>query len=76
MDNIKSALEKWGIPYVDLRYDTTLNVCEDDINNTYFYSEKENNKFQFYGDKTHPNIKGYDRFYVPIIEEKLISLSK
>ena len=76
MDNIKSALEKWGIPYVDLRYESNLDVSQDYINNTYFYSKKENNKFQFNGDKTHPNIKGYDRFYVPIIEEKLISLSK
>ena len=76
MDIIKSALEKWSIPYVDMRYETNLDVSQDYINNTYFYSEKENNKFQFYGDKTHPNIKGYDRFYVPVIEEKLISLSK
>ena len=77
MDNIKSALEKWGIPYIDLRYDTTLNVCEDDINNTYFYSDKdEYDNFILVGDKTHPNIKGYDRFYVPIIEERLISLNQ
>ena len=28
------------------------------------------------GDGTHPNLKAYDRFYVPVIEERLISLNQ
>lgn len=62
-NGIISALEKWGIPYVDIRKDTNLCAWTDRFASMYFS-----------GDGTHPNKIGYEQFYVPIIISKLISL--
>ena len=63
MDNIKSALEKWGIPYVDLRHESNL-MLVDGLTEKYFCN----------GDGTHPTRLAYERFHVPLIEAKLKSL--
>ena len=74
MDNIKSALEKWGIPYVDLRKETTLAAINQEINNSYFAHKFDEKGYDLVGDGTHPNRSGYEIFYVPLIEAKLKSL--
>ena len=63
MDIIKSALEKWEIPYVDLRYESNL-MLVDGLTEKYFCN----------GDGTHPTKEAYDIFYVPAIEAKLKTL--
>ena len=74
MDNIKSALEKWGIPYVDLRKETTLAAWNDDLKNNWFVHKFDENGNDLGGDGTHPNRLAYEKFYVPLIEAKLKSL--
>ena len=77
MDNIKSALEKWGIPYIDLRNETPLAAINQEINNSYFehkFEEEDENLVDKGGDGTHPNRLAYEKFYVPLIETKLKSL--
>ena len=61
---IKVALDKWGIPYVDLREETDLCASTPELADKYF-AEPEG---------SHPNKKAYEKFYVPIIESKLKSL--
>ena len=67
--------------HIYLRDKNNFAGWNDELNNAYFkrelvFDNTTNTYFYEVGDGTHPNIKGYDRFYVPVIEEKLISLSK
>lgn len=69
-DKLIQVLEKWGIPYVDISKETHLSAWNTEIANKYFaYAENQGQ-----GDGTHPNKTGYEKFYVPIIKSKLISL--
>lgn len=64
-DAIITVLEKWGIPYVDLRT-CGLAYYNSDWGTTYFSNDE--------GGDTHPNELGYAMFYVPTIEAKMQSL--
>ncbi|MEE1218589.1 MAG: SGNH/GDSL hydrolase family protein [Ruminococcus sp.] len=70
-DGIISALEKWGIPYVDLRYESNLAAWNQTIADTYFYHKVVDGVDQG-GDGTHPNYEAYKKFYVPPIEKALL----
>ncbi len=59
-----SALEKWCIPYIDLRKQTNLAAWNDTIGEAYFVEVAG----------THPTLNTYKQFYVPLIEAKLKTL--
>lgn len=61
---IVSVLEKWGIPYVNIREETNLCGWNETIGNQYFTEASG----------THPKKETYEQFYVPLITEKLKSL--
>ncbi len=61
---IISALEKWGIPYVNLKNETNLCAFNTTVANANFSK----------GDGTHPNRAAYEKYYVPLIESKLAML--
>ena len=64
-DAIASALEKWSIPYVDLRKSSALNGYNADWLTNYFGGANMG---------LHPNDNGYLYFYAPQIEAKLKTL--
>ncbi|MBU3112011.1 SGNH/GDSL hydrolase family protein [Clostridium lacusfryxellense] len=64
-DAIISALEKWSIPYVDLRKSSNLCGYNDVWLTNYFNGSSMG---------LHPNYNGYLYFYVPQIESKLKTL--
>ncbi|CAH1230647.1 hypothetical protein PAECIP111891_06709 [Paenibacillus allorhizoplanae] len=53
---LKSALEYYSIPYLDLNKNSRLNANIDFINNAYF---KKGFDVSHTGDRTHPNTKGH-----------------
>lgn len=61
---IKETLNKWGIPYIDIYEETGLTSDEYDREYQVFNQD----------DGIHPTKKAYEKFYVPVIEEKLKSL--
>ena len=65
-DAIESALNKWSIPYVDIRKEGKLAAFDNTWLLTYFGSGETMG--------THPNTLGYKMFYVPSVESKLQSL--
>lgn len=60
----KEILKKWGIPYLDLSeiagMDTVINAIA--------------SKYTANSDRTHPNVEGYWKFYLPHIEKFLEQL--
>ncbi len=66
---IKSVLNKWGIPYVDLFSECNLYALNDTVNNTYFKLNSSG-----VGDRVHPNKESYAKFYMPLIEAKIKNL--
>ncbi len=65
-DALARVLEKWSIPYVDIRRQGRLSGWNDDYLTAYF--SKDN------GNDTHPNHAGYTEFYVPLIEAAMSRL--
>ena len=65
-DAIISALEKWSIPYIDLRKSSSL--CG--YNQTWLTNYFQTNSTM----GLHPNYDAYLKFYVPQIETKLKTL--
>lgn len=65
-DAIISALEKWAVPYVDIRKEGTLMAYNADWLADYF-GEGETMG-------THPNTEAYSKFYNPIVEDRMKSL--
>lgn len=65
-DAIISALEKWAVPYVDIRKEGTLIDYNSEWLIKYFGEGEEMG--------THPNIEGYKKFYIPLIIDKMKSL--
>lgn len=66
---IKSILNKWGIPYVDLYNECNLCAINDTINNAYFKLNSEG-----VGDRVHPTKDAYAKFYMPLIEANIKAL--
>lgn len=65
-DAIITALNKWSMPYVDIRKEGTLMAYNSEWLSSYFgVGEAEG---------THPNTLGYKLFYVPLVEAKLETL--
>lgn len=65
-DAIITALNKWSMPYVDIRKEGTLMAYNSEWLSSYFrVGETEG---------THPNTLGYKLFYVPLVEAKLETL--
>ena len=62
-ERAKEICEKWSIPYVDLFIEGQLNT------NIIIMQQFTNNS-----DKTHPNSEGYELYYVPLIENKLLHI--
>ena len=56
----KTVCEKWSVPIADIYNNGTMNTFLDE------YVQYTGNE-----DKTHPNRRGYDNFYIPIIESTL-----
>ena len=65
-DAIISALNKWAVPYVDIRKEGSLMAYNNDWLSTYF-GEGETQG-------THPNTLGYRLFYNDLVESKMQSL--
>lgn len=63
---IKSTLNKWGIPYVDLYNECNLCAINETINNTYFKLNSDG-----IGDRVHPTKDAYAKFYMHLIEAKI-----
>lgn len=59
-------LNKWSIPYIDLRKECNLSGWSDEWVNLYFSNDN--------GKDTHPNELAYEKFYLPLIEAKLQTL--
>lgn len=65
-DAIISALEKWAVPYVDIRKEGTLMAYNADWLADYFGQGETMG--------THPNTEGYTKFYNPLVEDRMKSL--
>lgn len=65
------SCKKWGASVVDLYHYSTFNAHIPAIRAEYTYDTLSDLKN---GNGTHPNAQGYERFYVPQIKNKLISL--
>ena len=64
---IKSALDKWNIPYIDISEETEFSNINETISNQYFrYTEKDGK-----GDGTHPLKYAHEKIFTPIIQEKM-----
>jgi len=59
-----SALEKWRIPYIDMRKETNLAAWTEQIGEKWFKEESG----------LHPRLKTYKKYYVAPIEAKMKSL--
>lgn len=60
----KAILKKWGIPYIDISEISHMNTVFPAISSAYTSGN----------DRTHPNVEGYNRFYVPAIIKWMESL--
>lgn len=65
-DAIITALNKWSMPYVDIRKEGTLMAYNSEWLSSYFGAGED--------EGTHPNTLGYKLFYVPLVEAKLETL--
>lgn len=65
-DAIITALEKWAVPYVDIRKEGTLMAYNADWLADYFGQDETMG--------THPNTMGYKLFYNNLVESKMQSL--
>jgi hypothetical protein len=65
-DAIISALEKWSVPYVDIRKEGTLMAYNADWLADYFGQGETMG--------THPNTEAYTKFYNPLVEDLMKSL--
>lgn len=65
-DAIISALNKWAVPYVDIRKEGTLMAYNSDWLSTYFGTGETMG--------THPNTLGYKLFYNDLVESKMKTL--
>lgn len=65
-DAIITALNKWSMPYVDIRKEGTLMAYNSEWLSSYFGVDEV--------EGTHPNTLGYKLFYVPLVEAKLETL--
>lgn len=65
-DAIITALNKWSMPYVDIRKEGTLMAYNSEWLSSYFGVDE--------AEGTHPNTLGYKLFYVPLVEAKLETL--
>lgn len=63
-DKMILVLEKWGIPYIDMRKESELFALNDTLNEKFFYES----------DGIHPLKETYETHYVPKIVNKLISI--
>ena len=68
-DRIVEVCNKWSIPYVDIYNNGQINSYIESVVNNYFPDKGDGTK-----DKTHPNLSGYERFYVPPITSKMKEL--
>ena len=69
-DSMKQALDKWEIPYLDMREETDFTAVNSEINNQYFFcndSEKE-------ADELHPLEYPHVKVYGKCVEKKLNAL--
>lgn len=65
-------LNKWGIPFVDLWHNIpSLGFAS----KKHKYTTMGNTTYNGTGDGLHPNYDGYIKYYVPMIEKKLLELS-
>ena len=64
LDKAIDICNKYSIPYVDIYNEGGLNTNIKKMNDLY-----TNN-----ADGTHPNFNGYELFYVPKIESKMITI--
>lgn len=69
-DAIISVLEKWDIPYVDLRNDVGLTNANDEIANQYFMYRTLKGK----GDGIHPLKYAQEKVYGKLVEQSLNDL--
>lgn len=60
MDRAIEVCKKWGVPYIDLLHEGTLN----------FLISYMRERFSVNGDGTHPNLAGYERI-LPLVENSL-----
>lgn len=60
MDRAIEVCKKWGVPYIDLLHEGTLN----------FLISYMRERFSVNGDGTHPNLAGYQRI-LPLVENSL-----
>ena len=60
MDRAIEVCKKWGVPYIDVLHEGTLN----------FLISYMRDRFSVNGDGTHPNLAGYERI-LPLIENSL-----
>lgn len=61
----RKSCEKWSIPYVDIFRRGQLNTCIDEMRRQYSYNTPD---CLADGNGTHLNGKGYEKWYLPMIE--------
>jgi len=62
--------KKWSFPYLDMYHEGCINTCFDPMREAYSYNEKNQMNG---GNGTYLNEEGYERFYTPQIEAKLLN---
>ncbi len=69
---VRSACEKWAIPYVDMYRSGGINTCIEGMRREFSYDRTVET---CNGDGTHLTPEGYRLWYAPLIEAKLLELS-
>lgn len=65
----REVCAKWSIPCVDIYRSGLINTCLDGMRKAYSYNTAE---FPQDGNGTHLNAAGYEKWYLPMIEQALI----
>lgn len=64
----REVCEKWSIPYVDVFRQGQINTCMEEMRKKYSYDRSEHLTD---GNGTHLNADGYEKWYLPMIENSL-----
>ena len=64
----REVCEKWSIPCVDVYRCGQLNTCVDEMRRKYSYDRAE---YLTDGNGTHLNAEGYEKWYLPMIEDAM-----
>lgn len=65
----RKACQKWSIPCVDVFRRGQINTCVDQMRRRYSYNKAD---CLYDGNGTHLNAKGYEKWYLPMIENMMM----